>query len=264
METGPRRSARRTKGRLLWRGEGTMIVSALSLTISQLSKMITFAVSLPLSTKHRITEISFHPTQPYLAVQSHDKNIDILRVRTEEEIRKKIARRKRREREKSKAKASQGKSAEQLADEDGMDGDGEQQNEVSLVDLFTPYLVIRASGKVRSFSFSGTDNSAKGGVHVSAAKIARLQFLKYYFLVQILAALATNSVEVYSIPAPTKAKENVQEATRVYALDLPGHRTDIRTLCVSSDDQLVASASNGKKFNNGSSYNLSPPQIQVR
>lgn len=135
--------------------------------------MITFAVSLPLSTKHRITEISFHPTQPYLAVQSHDKNIDILRVRTEDEIRKKIARRKRREREKSKAKAGKGKAAETEVDVDGMDQmevDGEDQNEVSLVDRFTPYLVIRASGKVRSFSFSETENSSKGGVHVSLNK----------------------------------------------------------------------------------------------
>ncbi len=48
-----------------------------------------------------------------------------------------------------------------------MDGDGEQQNEVSLCRFIYAYLVSRASGKVRSFSFSGTDNSAKGGVHVS-------------------------------------------------------------------------------------------------
>ncbi|KLO08525.1 WD-repeat-containing protein [Schizopora paradoxa] len=196
--------------------------------IGELSKMITFAVSLPLSTKHRITEIAFHPTEPYLAVQSHDKNIDILRVRTEEEIRKKIARRKRREREKSKAKASKGKAVEKQVEDDGMDQmevDGEE-HEVNLVDRFTPYLVIRASGKVRSFSFSETESSTKGGVH-------------------ILAALATNSVEVYNIPAPSKTKDSAQEPTRLYALDRPGHRTDIRTLCVSSDDQLVASASNG-------------------
>lgn len=128
--------------------------------------MITFAVSLPLSTKHRISQLLFHPTQPYLAVQSHEKNIDILRVRTEEEIQKKMARRKRREREKAKTKASKGKPAEAEADNMDVDGDEGQPEEVSLVDLFTPYLVIRATGKVRSFCFSEAESSTKGGVHV--------------------------------------------------------------------------------------------------
>ena len=58
-------------------------------------------------------------------------------------------------------------------------------------------------------------------------------------------ALANNALEVFSIPQPTRSKD-VPEATRVYSLDLPGHRTDVRTLCLSSDDELLASASNGK------------------
>ena len=61
-----------------------------------------------------------------------------------------------------------------------------------------------------------------------------------------MVALSTNSVEVYNIPAPTKDKDGPPEASRLYSLDLPGHRSDIRTLCLSSDDQLLASASNGK------------------
>lgn len=59
-------------------------------------------------------------------------------------------------------------------------------------------------------------------------------------------ALSINSVEVYNIPAPTKSKDEPPEAIRIFSLDLPGHRTDVRTLCLSSDDQLLASASNGK------------------
>jgi U3 small nucleolar RNA-associated protein 12 len=58
-------------------------------------------------------------------------------------------------------------------------------------------------------------------------------------------ALATNALEVYTIPPPTKSKEQ-PEATRTFSLDLPGHRNDIRAVALSSDDQLVASASNGK------------------
>ena len=62
---------------------------------------------------------------------------------------------------------------------------------------------------------------------------------------KILMALASNALEVQSIPPPVKTKEGQPEAVRVFTVDLPGHRTDIRTLSLSSDDQLLASASNG-------------------
>jgi U3 small nucleolar RNA-associated protein 12 len=61
-------------------------------------------------------------------------------------------------------------------------------------------------------------------------------------------ALSNNAMEVYNIPTYTKSKENTPEAARLYSLDLPGHRTDVRTLALSSDDALLASASNGKTF----------------
>ena len=63
---------------------------------------------------------------------------------------------------------------------------------------------------------------------------------------QILLALASNALEVYDIPPPQKSKVQIPEASRIYSLDIPGHRTDVRTLCLSSDDQLLASASNGR------------------
>jgi hypothetical protein len=60
-----------------------------------------------------------------------------------------------------------------------------------------------------------------------------------------MVSLATNALEVYSIPPPVKTKEQ-PEAARAFALDLPGHRTDVRAIALSSDDQLIASASNGR------------------
>ena len=64
--------------------------------------MIRFVTTLPLSTRHRISQISFHPSRALLAVQSHDKAIDVFRIRPEDEIRKKQARRRKRERERAK------------------------------------------------------------------------------------------------------------------------------------------------------------------
>lgn len=130
-----------------------------------MKKAINFEASLPLSTKHRIAQVLFHPKKPMLAVHSHDKTVDVLRIRTEEEVRRKQVRRKRRERE--KAKASRGDKGD-LVVEQAAAPDDELDNstaKISLVDLFVPYLVVRASGKIRSFSFA-EETDAKGATQV--------------------------------------------------------------------------------------------------
>ncbi|TDL29382.1 WD-repeat-containing protein [Rickenella mellea] len=194
----------------------------------EITKILHFVSSLPLSSRHRVSQLYFHPSKPYLAVQSHDRSVEIFRIRTEDEVRKKQARRKRREREKIKEKASKpkGHSVQEKKSEDAQEEGDVAIDEIALVDLFTPYLVVRASGKVRSFDFVREDHAIKGGT-------------------QLFVALASNALEVYNIPAPTKSKDGIPEATRMYSLDLPGHRTDVRTLCLSSDDDLLTSASNG-------------------
>ncbi|KAK1236731.1 beta transducin [Marasmius sp. AFHP31] len=184
----------------------------------EVAKAIEAISTLPLSSKHRISQISFHPTHPFLAVQSHDRSVEIFRIRTEEEIRKKQARRKKRAKEKQEKKGKD-EGATERSNEDPEDA------EIGIVDLFTPYAIVRGSGKIRSFDFGPGDTNAKSGI-------------------QILTALSSNALEVYSIPLPSKSKE-LPEPSRIYSVDLPGHRADVRTLCLSSDDQLLASASNG-------------------
>ncbi|KAJ7068170.1 quinon protein alcohol dehydrogenase-like superfamily [Mycena amicta] len=185
----------------------------------EIAKMIHSVATLPLSSNHRVSQVTFHPTLPYLAVQSHDRSVEIFRIRTEEEVQKKKARRRKRAKEKKKDKGK-GKGEE----DDIMDEDAPE--DIQLVDLFTPHLVVRASGKVRSFSFGPDELGSKSGM-------------------QLFVALSSNALEVYNIPPPIKPKETSPEATRLYSVDLPGHRTDVRTLCLSSDDRLLASASNG-------------------
>ncbi|GJE84422.1 WD-repeat-containing protein [Phanerochaete sordida] len=188
----------------------------------EVTKMITPITTLPLSSKHRVSQITFHPSRPYLAVQSHDRSVEIFRIRTEDEVRKKQARRLKRAKEKKEQAKAKGK-AKEAEEGEGADAD---HKDVELPDLFTPYLVVRASGKIRSFDFPDEDTNAKGNTHI--------------FL-----ALSTNALEVYSYPPPSKEKAAQPEASRTLAVELPGHRTDVRTLCLSSDDFLLASASNG-------------------
>ncbi|KII95241.1 hypothetical protein PLICRDRAFT_34085 [Plicaturopsis crispa FD-325 SS-3] len=185
----------------------------------EVAKIIHPIANLPLSSRHRVSQITFHPTQSYLAVQSHERSVEIFRIRSEEEVRKKQLRRKKRAKEKKEKEGVKSNGAD--VDED-MHAD---DDEIKLVDLFTPYTVVRASGKIRSFAFPPDESGGKGGTH-------------------LLMALASNSLEVYTIPPPTKSKEEIPEATRTFSVNLPGHRTDVRTLSISSDDLLLASASN--------------------
>lgn len=111
----------------------------------QITKLIHPVTTIPLSSKHRVSQLSFHPRLQYLAVQSHDRSVEIFRIRTEEEIRKKQARRKKRAREKKKEKGQK--------DPETGDEEDEEAREIDLVELFTPYLIVRSGGKIRSFDF---------------------------------------------------------------------------------------------------------------
>ncbi|CAE6501125.1 unnamed protein product [Rhizoctonia solani] len=207
-----------------WSLDGTMLRNGLvQAENGEISKPIQPAGSLSLSTKHKVAQISRHPHLPYLAIQSHDRSVEIFRIRTESEALKKQARRKKRAKEKAAKANAKGKPIDTEMD------DGQQDTEIeaiSLENIFTPYLIVRASGKIRSFDFP----EGKPGSDIKGAPI--------------MVALATNALEVYNIPPPVKTKEQ-PEATRTFALDLPGHRTDVRAVALSSDDQLIASASNG-------------------
>lgn len=50
---------------------------------------------------------------------------------------------------------------------------------------------------------------------------------------------------MYNLPPPASSKAPAVEPIKLLTLDLPGHRSDVRCLAVSSDDQLIASASHG-------------------
>lgn len=117
--------------------------------------------TLPLASKHRVSQIQVHPALPYLAVQSHDRSVEIFRIRSEEEVLKKQARRKKRIKEKKRQERDQGKTPEM--DESGLYplSENEETMESNIVDYFTPHLVVRVSGKIRSFDFGSSNPTTK-------------------------------------------------------------------------------------------------------
>lgn len=184
---------------------------------------------LPLSTlshAQRIAQIQYNSEERILAIQTTEKTIEILRLRSEEEIRKKVARRRKREKEKREKKKGAVNGDASMTAEDEV-----SLKEPTWKDRLASWIVIRTTGKIRSFDFGLGNRNLKGEV-------------------LIMAAMANNALEVYQLPQQPKktkkeAADETAEATRLYALELPGHRTDIRTLSLSSDDALLASGSNG-------------------
>ncbi|KAK7908133.1 WD40-repeat-containing domain protein [Apiospora marii] len=171
--------------------------------------------------KDKATEIIFHPRRDYFAVHGPEKAVEIWRIRSEAEIKKSLARKKRRRREKLAAKTG-------AQDEDmEVDGDEEDVSKASVTEAFAQHLIVRTGGKVRSVDWA--DNRGQNGL-------------------QLLVGTTNNQLELFNIAIKEKSskkEEATPEYTRSLAVEMPGHRADIRSLDLSSDDKMLASASNG-------------------
>ncbi|ODO09357.1 hypothetical protein I350_02957 [Cryptococcus amylolentus CBS 6273] len=191
-----------------------------------LPSLLVSLCSLPVSSStHPISQISWHPTLPLLALQTTDRGVVIMRLRTEEEISAKRSRRKKRDREKKKKAKGKDEKEDEVEEED--------DEPVKWEERVAVWCVVRANAKVKSFAFASESSTfVKGGV-------------------SLLLALSNNSIESYNIPSPSAsgksklADGSSPEPTKTHSIELPGHRQDIRTVSISSDDGVIASASSG-------------------
>jgi U3 small nucleolar RNA-associated protein 12 len=175
--------------------------------------------------KDRAIEVSFHPKQNYFAVHGSEKAVEIWRIRSEEEVRKSLARKRKRRREKLSL-------VDEKVDLDGDIANLEERPEdisnAEVADFFVTYVILRTGGKVRSTDWLRNKGSKA---------------------LQLLVATTNNQLEVYNVPTKEKSKKSksdeLPDYSRTLSIELPGHRADIRALSLSSDDRMLASASNG-------------------
>lgn len=174
--------------------------------------------------KDKATEIIFHPRRDYFSVHGSEKAVEIWRIRNEAEIKKSLARKRKRRREKLASKKG---TSENDMDVDGDEDDDEDVSKASVTEAFAQHLIIRTGGKVRSVDWA--DNHGHKGL-------------------QLLVGTTNNQLELYNIALKEKSskkQDDTADYTRSLAVDMPGHRADIRSLALSSDDKMLASASNG-------------------
>ncbi|KAL2041395.1 hypothetical protein N7G274_005777 [Stereocaulon virgatum] len=176
--------------------------------------------------KDHTTGVSFHPRGTYIAAHGSEKSVELWRIRTEVEVQKTLARKRKRRREKKLAAADQdGKANDDEADgEKGVD----DLSSALIIDVIVPYVMVRTAGKVRSVDWASRRASKS---------------------IQLLVATSNNQLELYSVTAKQKDKSSKSDEppdyTCSFSVDQPGHRTDVRSLALSSDDRMLASACNG-------------------
>ena len=176
--------------------------------------------------KDRTQGVAFHPRSGYIAAHGSEKAIELWRIRSETEVQRTLARKRKRRREKAAAQGKEDNIADDVALKD--DEKIEDISSADISEVLVPYVIIRTGGKVRSFDWAGS----------KAGKV-----------LQLLVAMTNNQVEKYAIPTKQKEKKSKSdeppEYNRTFAVDMPGHRTDVRSVALSSDDRMLASASNG-------------------
>ena len=176
--------------------------------------------------KDRTLGVSFHLRGSYIAAHGSEKAIELWRIRSESEVQKLLARKRRRRKEKAMAAVGQDSTGnDELVDDEKDSGD---LSSALITDVIVPYVIVRTAGKVRSISWAGR-RSGKN--------------------LQLLAATTNNQLEIYNVTTSQKTKPSKSDEppdyTRPFSVDMPGHRTDVRSLALSSDDRMLASACNG-------------------
>ncbi|KAF2421009.1 WD40 repeat-like protein [Tothia fuscella] len=168
----------------------------------------------------RTIGVAFHPRADYFAVHGSEKAVEVWRIRSEGEVQKSMARKRKRRREKVAGGETNGHADTEM--------DDDETATPPITEVFVPHTIVRTAGKVRSIDW----------IHVRAHK--SLQFLASY---------TNNLLEVYDIPVKDRVKKSKSDEpadySRTYSIELPGHRADVRSVALSSDDRMLASASNG-------------------
>ncbi|KAL5364412.1 hypothetical protein BJX96DRAFT_168251 [Aspergillus floccosus] len=172
--------------------------------------------------KDRTIGVSFHPRADYVAFHGSEKAVEIWRIRSETEVQKSLARKRKRRKE---------REAQRAAEQDGTAPEAETDKpediaSAPVTEIFVQHVIVRTGGKVRSFDWVKPKSTGN---------------------LQLIAATTNNQLEAYSVVQANKKNKDEDDSdyTRSLAVDLPGHRTDIRSVALSSDDRMLASASNG-------------------
>ncbi|KAI3687841.1 hypothetical protein L1987_81544 [Smallanthus sonchifolius] len=162
--------------------------------------------------KDRVATLRFNKSGNLLACQVAGKTVEIYRVLDEAESKRKAKRRINRKKEKKISKTVDATEKEKTDHELKDDG---KLTEVTVPDVFKLLQTVRANKKICSISFSPITSKSS--------------------LATLALSLNNNLLEVYSIDS--------NSTTKTSSIELQGHRSDVRSVTLSSDSTLLMSTS---------------------
>lgn len=208
-------------------GEGTALdalVAGRPATASALRRLV-FMGSLHRDAGEKTAGVRFDSTRTLLAAQSPGKRVEVFRLRDAAEASRKQRRRMQRQREKASRKRERKGGDAAGGEEEGEDAAGEGGRAALVAtDEFELHATVATGHKARSVAFSPSGDPTTA---------------------RLLVALGNNSAAVFGVPRAPAREGSVHEGERQVVLSQQGHRSDVRAVALSSDDSMLASASNG-------------------
>ncbi|KAL3325988.1 hypothetical protein AABB24_036944 [Solanum stoloniferum] len=162
--------------------------------------------------KDRVATVRFNKSGNLLACQVAGKTVEIFRVLDESESKHKAKRRISRKKEKKSAK--EGLEATEKG-ETNIGAEGGSNPVVTVLDIFKLHQTLRAGKKISSISFSPVTSKNS--------------------LATLALSLNNNLLEFHAIESNSTSK--------LSAIELQGHRADVRSVTLSSDNTLLMSTS---------------------
>lgn len=164
--------------------------------------------------KDRVATVRFNKSGSLLACQVAGKTLDIFHVLEDVLASRKAKRRLHRKKEKKSAKGALGTTESKEDTKHASEEDGNTPT-ITVSDVFKHLQTVRAGKKICSISFSPITPKSS--------------------LATLALSLNNNLLEFYSIESST--------TTKTLAIELQGHRSDVRSVTLSSDNTLLMSTS---------------------
>jgi U3 small nucleolar RNA-associated protein 12 len=210
-----------------------------------------------LTSKEKVTSIRASPYSPHVAIlQANAKVLHVYVIRSVQDAARKRQRRLKRRLEKIHKKdansnniaATNKHKKRGILDDDEETEQDENSTKDAALSLTMDPEQLKATDEIEYLGAIKASHKIKAFVFVPVTKVKRST--KQQQIVQVACALSTNTIEVYSLERQPQAKkvpgqQPVQSAKVANLTPLLGHATGVRTIALSSSDDLAATISKG-------------------
>lgn len=187
--------------------------------------------SLIRESKDPLSQLRIDPDMNVFSSHSaNEKHLELYKINSEEEIKKRLAKKLK----KQKRKAVNSELAESNTESDLL------VIEKTINDEFTKISMIKTKHNIKYVDLLCEITTDKK--RLAKLKDTDDQNEEYLFECKIGCLLQNNMIEVYSCKV-TKKINSLHTADLLYTIEMPGHRTDVRTLAFSSDSTAFITAS---------------------